>query len=100
ASDVELTLRGELDPPTRVLTPAAQQPTVVLTRPRRRRSALLAGAAGAAAVLALALGLGLSGGGAGRNLPPAEPRIAPIEAAPTAAGAAENLARWLRQQSR
>jgi len=100
AREVELTLRGELDPPTRVLTPVAERPTAILPRPQRRRNGLVAGAAGALAVLALALGLGLSGGGGARKSPTVEPRIAAIKAAPTAAGAAENLARWLRRQSR
>src|SRR5262249_19002266 len=80
ARDVELTLRGELDPPTRVLTPSALRPTEILPRRRRGRSARLAGAAAALAVLALALGLGLSRGGPARKSPPAQPRIASIRA--------------------
>jgi serine/threonine-protein kinase len=100
AGEVERVLRGELDAPTRVLTPPAERPTTVLPRPRSRRPALAAAAAGVLAVVALALGLGLSGGGAAPKPPRAQPRIAQIPPASTPAAAASNLARWLRTQSR
>jgi serine/threonine-protein kinase len=99
AAEVERMLRGDLEPPTQMLRPESQRPTIVLRR-RTRPKRLLAGAVVAAAAVAVGLGLGLSGGGAGRRPPPSRPRIAAIEPAPTVAGTAENLARWLRAQSR
>jgi eukaryotic-like serine/threonine-protein kinase len=103
AREVELVLRGELEPPTRVLAVPSEQPTSILRPRRSRRRVLAAGAAGAAVALtatALGLGLGLSDGGAGRKPAPAVPGVAAVPPATTAAAAAENLARWLRRQSR
>jgi serine/threonine-protein kinase len=100
AGEVQRVLRGELEAPTRVLTPPEERPTTALPRPRNRRPALAAAGAGVLAVFALALGLGLSGGGTARKPPPAHPRIVPIPRASTPAAAASNLARWLRTHSR
>jgi eukaryotic-like serine/threonine-protein kinase len=100
AREVELMLRGELEPPTQVLTRAPQRPTTRLRRTGRRRRWVLAG--GVLAVLAAtAVALGVTLGGGGATPKPAPPRrIAAIPPAPTAAGEAANLARWLRSQSR
>jgi eukaryotic-like serine/threonine-protein kinase len=98
AREVELMLRGELEPPTQVLRRPSELPTSALRRPRRRR--LLVGVAAAAALaLAIGLGAGLGSGGA------AKPRItqsrpAPVPPAATPAAGAENLARWLRAHAR
>jgi len=100
AREVELVLRGKLEAPTRVLARPSELPTSILRRPRRSRR-LMAGA-GAAAVVAVAvvLGLVLGSGGAARKPTLRQARIAPIPVASTPAGAAENLARWLRAHSR
>jgi hypothetical protein len=96
AQDVARTLRGELEAPTRVVRPASELPTAILRRSRagRRRGLITAVVAGLIA-LAVALGFGLGGGAAGKPKP-SKARVAPIPSAPTAAGEAENLARWLR----
>ena len=97
AREVELVLRGELESPTRVLERPADAATTVL-RPRRSRR-LAAGVAAAAVVaIALGLGIGLSGGGAAKR--PVQARVSPVPAASTPAGAATNLARWLRAYAR
>ena len=100
AREVELTLRGELDPPTRVLTRASERPTQVLGPGGNHRRLAAAGAAALVAGIGLGLGVGLGGGGAARKPPPAQPRIAPVPSASTPAAAAGNLARWLRAQAR
>jgi len=98
AREVELMLRGELDPPTQVLARHVDPPTTVLLRRGRRR--LLAGTVAAAALaLAVGLGVGLGSGGAAKTRLVHE-RLIPISPASTPAGAAENLARWLRAHSR
>jgi eukaryotic-like serine/threonine-protein kinase len=100
AREVELMLRDELEPPTQVLRPAAQRPTTRLRlRPNRKWliAGTLAGIAAATIVPTLVL---RGGGGAKPEPPPVKPRIAAIPTAPTAAGAAADLARWLRSQSR
>ena len=100
AREVELVLRGELEAPTRALPRASDLPTSILRKPKRSRR-LVAGLAAACVVaLAVALGLVLGSGGAARKPAPRQARIAPIPAASTPAGAAENLARWLRAHSR
>jgi serine/threonine-protein kinase len=100
AREVEQILRGELEPPTRVLTRAADEPTVVM-KPRRRRTRLLvAVAAVALAAIGLGLGLGLGGGSAAKRPAPVPPRIAAVPPSSTPAGAAENLAHWLRAHAR
>jgi serine/threonine-protein kinase len=94
AREVELMLRGELEPPTQVLRRPADARTTVLRRRRRRR--LPAGIAAATAV-ALAIGLGLGLGSSGAAKPRlVHERLAPIPGASTPAGAAEKLAHWLR----
>ena len=99
AHEVELMLRDELEPPTQVVRPAAQRPTRRL-RVRVHRKRLIAGSLAAVAAATIMFTLVLSGGGATPKPPPVKPRIAAIAPAPTAAGAAANLARWLRAQSR
>jgi serine/threonine protein kinase len=101
AHDVELTLRGKQEAPTRVLTPASKRPTSALRRAGagRRRGVIAAVLAGLVAA-ALALGLGLGNGGTARTQTPSVTRIAPVPSAPTAAGEARSLARWLRAHSR
>jgi hypothetical protein len=99
AREVELILRGEVDAPTRLQTRASEQPTAILRRRGSRARLVAAGVA--AAVLGIGIGLGLSlGGGATGKPAPVPARVAPIPPAPTPAAAAENLARWLRAQSR
>jgi eukaryotic-like serine/threonine-protein kinase len=101
AQNVELTLRGKLEAPTRVLTPASERPTSVLRRAGggRRRGVIAAALAGMVA-LALALGFALANGGTARTPPPSVAGIAPIPSAQAAAQEARNLARWLRRHSR
>jgi eukaryotic-like serine/threonine-protein kinase len=95
ANQVERVLRGVSEAPTRVLVArAAVEPLNGTWRGMRR---LLATAAALAAVAA-ALGLGLAAG-AGSNRPAGRTPRAPalsVPTAPTAAGEARNLARWLR----
>ena len=102
ARQVESMLRGELDSPTQILAPSAQRPTIVLPRRRTsRRRLLAAGAVALVVAVALALSLSLSGGSTkSKTTPPPPPRIAAIPTASTPAGAAQNLARWLRAQAR
>ncbi len=101
ARAVELVLRGELEAPTQVVVRASEQPTSILRRAPRRRPLLAAGVVAALAALGLGLGLGLGGGGAAAGKPrPPRARIAPVRPAATPAGAATNLARWLRAQAR
>jgi serine/threonine-protein kinase len=100
AREVELTLRGELDPPTTVMTRPSDRPTELLPVRRSHRRLAAVGAAVVVAGVALALGLGLGGGGSAQNPAPVRPRISPVPAASTPAAAAENLARWLRAQAR
>lgn len=99
AREVELVLRGEAEAPTRVLTRPADHPTTLLRRPRRSRWLAAAASAAGLVTLAVALGLTLGGGGAAPK-PPVRARLAPIPPASTPAGAAMNLARWLRAHSR
>jgi hypothetical protein len=96
ARGVELTLRGEAEAPTRVVPSASDRETTIL-RPRRSRRPVIAGGA-VAAVAAAALGLALASGGSTPARTPA--RVAPIPQAATAAQAARNLGRWLRQNER
>jgi serine/threonine-protein kinase len=96
ARDVELTLRGERDAPTRVVPPASERETSIL-RPRRRRRPIVVGGVVAAAA-ATGLGLALASGGSTPARTP--PKVAPIPQAATAAQAARNLGRWLRQHER
>jgi serine/threonine-protein kinase len=98
AREVELMLRGELEPPTQVLARPSEAPTTVLRR-RRPRRRLVAAVAACVVALAVALGATLAGGGAAKK-PPVQARVGPIPVAATPAGAAENLARWLRAHSR
>jgi eukaryotic-like serine/threonine-protein kinase len=100
AREVELILRGELDPPTQMLTHTSERPTSILRPRRSRRRLVAAGGVAALAGIGVGLGLGLGGGGAARKSPPAQARIATIPAASTPAAAAENLARWLRARAR
>jgi serine/threonine-protein kinase len=95
AHDVELMLRGEMPAPTRVLRPRSEAPTRVL-RQRRSRGKPLA-AATVVIAAGLLIGLGLSGGGAARR---PNPSVAPIQPGTTPAASAENIARWLRANSR
>ncbi len=76
AREVELVLRGELDPPTQVIKRASDTPTTVLRRARRSRRPAMVAAALAAVAVAIGLGVGLGGGGAARK--PVQARIAPI----------------------
>jgi serine/threonine protein kinase len=99
ARDVELMLRGELAAPTRVLKRRSEAPTRVLRRSRRRGKAVAAGAVVVSAGLLIGLGLS-TGGGAARRPPAATRTIAPIRAGATPAVSAENIARWLRANSR
>jgi serine/threonine protein kinase len=99
AREVELMLRGEAAAPTRLLPGRTEAPTRVLRRRRGRGKAIAAGAI--VASVGLLVGLGLStGGGAARRPPPATRSIAPIPPGATPAVSAENIARWLRANSR
>jgi serine/threonine-protein kinase len=98
ARDVERMLRGGLAAPTRVLRPRAAAPTEVL-RPGRGQGKALAAAVVVVAA-GILIGLGLSGGGAAKHPPAAKPVIAPIRTGQTPAASADNLARWLRANSR
>jgi serine/threonine-protein kinase len=101
AREVELMLRGDLEAPTRVLAPESKRPTTILRCASGRRRRLVVGAGVAVAAVAIALAVGLGGGGSARKPPPSPPApIAAIPSAPTAAGSAENLARWIREQAR
>jgi serine/threonine-protein kinase len=100
AREVELVLRGRLEAPTRALARASGLQSSILRRPLRTRRLLAGTAAACVVALAVALALVLGGGGAARKPAPRQATIAPIPAAPTAAGDAENLARWLRAHSR
>src|SRR5581483_7450633 len=55
AREVELVLRGELDPPTQVLKRASDAPTTVLRRARRSRRPAMVAAALAAVAVAIGL---------------------------------------------
>ena len=100
AREVELILRGDLEPPTQVLTRASELPTSILEHPTSRRRLVAGGATAALVALAVALGLVLGSGGAAPKPSPVQAGGGPIPTASTAAGAAENLARWLRAHSR
>lgn len=99
AREVELMLRGELEPPTRILEPGSAMPTVVRGRGRRSRRGAVAAAAAGVVALGLTLGLTAGNGGTPPKRPPVPARIGPIPPAPTPAGAASNLARWLRENA-
>jgi eukaryotic-like serine/threonine-protein kinase len=100
AREVELMLRGELEPPTRVITSASQRPTTRLLPRGNRRRLVAGGLLAALAVVAVVLGVVLSGGGAAARKPPPMPAVAAVPPSPTAAGAAANLSRWLRANAR
>jgi serine/threonine protein kinase len=101
AREVELMLRGEVDAPTRVLAPASALPTAILPRARpHRRLVLIAATAVGLTALPLGLAFGLGAGGLSPTPKPRLARIAPVPSSATPAGAATNLARWLRAHSR
>jgi len=100
AREVELMLRGELEPPTQVLERPSEAPATILPKRRARTRHLAAGAVAACLVaVAVVLGVTLDSGGAAKK-PPVQARITPIPTASTPAGAAESFARWLRAHSR
>ncbi len=99
AHEVELMLRGELAAPTQVLRPRSEAPTQILRRTRSRGKALTVATVVVAAGLVIGLGLG-TGGGSAKRPPAARPVVAPIRTGSTPAASAENIARWLRANSR
>jgi serine/threonine-protein kinase len=98
ALDVERTLRGDLEAPTRVVPPASEQKTTILRSERGRRRAVVGGAValGAAAALGLALA---SAGGSSPATKRTPPQVSPVPGATTAAQEARNLSRWLRRNA-
>jgi serine/threonine-protein kinase len=102
ARELELMLRGELAAPTQMMSSAAPGAKIVLPATRSRRRWVAGVVAAAVAAAAVALGVALSGGDSSPKpkSPAAAQRIAAVPPASTAAGQAENLARWLRQQAR
>ena len=101
AREVELVLRSERDPPTRLMPSAPAAPTSVLQRPRSRRAWTLVASAACAVAVALALALGTGIGTGGGGTPGREPAVVPpIPRAATPAASAQAFARWLRARSR
>jgi serine/threonine-protein kinase len=99
ARDVERTLRGDLEAPTRVVSLTPEQATTILRSRRGRRRVVVGGVVALAAATALGLALA-SGGGSTPSPTRTPPQVAPIPPATTAAQEARNLSRWLRRNVR
>jgi len=98
ADEVERTLSGELEAPTRIMPPAPGRPRL-RTRRRFRGPAIVA----AVLLVCLAVGLGVGlgrGGGAAKPSPARRPAVAAVPTAATPGAQARALARWLRAHAR